>query len=1043
MLKLLRPANPEDLFVQRYDQLLGWALSLTNHNQEQAEDLVHDAFIQFTHRRGDLAAIENTDAYLNRMLRNMYLSQVRRAGLIQDSRFSIADFDSVEMGLRTFRASDPGEHLDLQDELRQICQYACVRKETSKVGSVLILRFFHGYYPSEIARVLSSTRMAVDRYLQISRREAKSYLSDPAALKFMSENCSANPPAMGYARTMPELLGELRQAIFAAREGDCLSKAELKEYYRGRTSIDGSLLSHVVSCLRCLDTVNRLLSLPLLAERSSDDRLGRDVPPDKSGGGGEGGTGGSIVEPKKKYQRRLKEVMEHRPQELRIAVNGFVLGAQQISSELSKLALTVNVDEAIGFIEVFSEQGVRLLFFDVDQPTTGSIEQSAGVDFDCGRALDLSLSFRGPWPAVNVTYHDPTFDAVESPAGLDAGTLSEAVTDGRDSRRDLTLWTRSRARLRSLLGSLDGKFLLRPGPVTALFTLILVAALAIFYRQPSTPTMSATDLLQRAAVLEDALAANRDQMLHRTLKLEEKSATGVLIARRRIEVWHSAERGITARRLYDERGALVAGDWIKKDAGTRGHGDAETAGSRTIYRSHKLGDKRATEESESRIGNRQLAIGNLEVWQLSPSAKDFASLIGPQGVAQLESRDASYVLSYERKPGNTPGLVRATLMLARADLHVTEMTLLVQSQESEERSVESEGNTQQKANGNRQSAIGNRQWLEYRFTETSFERRPMSAVAPAVFEPEAELVGSDTVPRRHEDTENIAASRRFPFPASVPAATADLEIEVLRLLSQAGADLGEQVSVTRSEEGQLQVQGIVETEERKREILRALDTVRDNPAVRVQIDSVSEALKRQPKSAAQPGPVMVERNESTANAIPVDAELRRFFAAKGLSEEQVTASVRRFANRMVDRSSQVLQHAWALKRLAQRFSPDELRELSPQARATWLSMIRDHARVLQQENAGLRQELRTVFFPTSSDSAEEGIEINSDGELVRAVERLLGICTSNHKLISTAFTISSDPSSALAIRASQFSRSLRSAEKLSATIQGATERLKS
>jgi len=113
MLQLLKSASPEDVFVQRYDQLLGWALSLTKHNQEQAEDLVHDAFIQFTHRRGDLAAIENTDAYLNRMLRNMYLSQVRRAGLIQESRFSIADFDSVEMGLRSFRASDPREHLDL------------------------------------------------------------------------------------------------------------------------------------------------------------------------------------------------------------------------------------------------------------------------------------------------------------------------------------------------------------------------------------------------------------------------------------------------------------------------------------------------------------------------------------------------------------------------------------------------------------------------------------------------------------------------------------------------------------------------------------------------------------------------------------------------------------------------------------------------------------------------------------------------------------------------------------------------------------------
>ncbi len=148
MLKLLKPANPEDLFVQRYQLLMGWALSLTGHNQALAEDLVHDAFIQFTLRRAELGAIENTDAYLHRMLRNMHLSQVRRAGLIEDTRVSIANFDSIELGLR---AVDPREDVTVQDELRLICQYTCARKETSKAGSVLILRFFHGYYPSEIA----------------------------------------------------------------------------------------------------------------------------------------------------------------------------------------------------------------------------------------------------------------------------------------------------------------------------------------------------------------------------------------------------------------------------------------------------------------------------------------------------------------------------------------------------------------------------------------------------------------------------------------------------------------------------------------------------------------------------------------------------------------------------------------------------------------------------------------------------------------------------------------------------------------------------
>jgi|SRR5215204_3196746 len=121
MLKLLKPSSPEDLFIQRYDELMSWALSFTNHNRAQAEDLVHDAFIQFTLRRADLAVIENADAYLNGMLRNMYLSQVRRATLVQDSSFSIANYDSAEIGLRSIDAS---ERMDVQDDSVRVASWA-------------------------------------------------------------------------------------------------------------------------------------------------------------------------------------------------------------------------------------------------------------------------------------------------------------------------------------------------------------------------------------------------------------------------------------------------------------------------------------------------------------------------------------------------------------------------------------------------------------------------------------------------------------------------------------------------------------------------------------------------------------------------------------------------------------------------------------------------------------------------------------------------------------------------------------------------------
>src|SRR5882672_853073 len=67
----------EEAFLARYARLRSWALHLTENDQERAEDLVHDAYIQFTFARPDLNSIGNLNGYLYTMLRNLHLSQVR------------------------------------------------------------------------------------------------------------------------------------------------------------------------------------------------------------------------------------------------------------------------------------------------------------------------------------------------------------------------------------------------------------------------------------------------------------------------------------------------------------------------------------------------------------------------------------------------------------------------------------------------------------------------------------------------------------------------------------------------------------------------------------------------------------------------------------------------------------------------------------------------------------------------------------------------------------------------------------------------------
>lgn len=216
-----RPVSPssshEEIFAQRYRWLMGWALRLTNHDREQAEDLVHDSFVQFMINRPDLGVVEqNIEGYLYRMLRNMHVSQVRRGLRIRETTFPIADIlsisetSSVQTELRM-----AGQRLQIQHELCRICQYASIRKNSSKVGSIVILRFFHGYYPNEIAAVTRSSRAGVDKMLQRARTEARLYLKDPKSLSFLNDEQPAADLQIRFGQEPEDFLCELRKALYA------------------------------------------------------------------------------------------------------------------------------------------------------------------------------------------------------------------------------------------------------------------------------------------------------------------------------------------------------------------------------------------------------------------------------------------------------------------------------------------------------------------------------------------------------------------------------------------------------------------------------------------------------------------------------------------------------------------------------------------------------------------------------------------------------------------------------------------------------------
>ncbi|MGH9940616.1 MAG: hypothetical protein ACREAM_30600, partial [Blastocatellia bacterium] len=261
----------------------------------------------------------------------------------------------------------------------------------------------------------------------------------------------------------------------------------------------------------------------------------------------------------------------------------------------------------------------------------------------------------------------------------------DAYTQERPEQREGGSWFRRR---RSGARPTPG-FWRRPGLVTAVLAAVMVAAvgLALWLRAPAP--VSAAELLRRSVRAEEAMALRTETVLRRVINLEERHAVSrALIGRRRVDVWQSAEKRVRAFRLYDERGALIAGEW-------------RHASARTIYRRHSQPQFLPSIESQV-----ETSIRFENVWQVEPSAKSFSALIKRPDRASVEEKLGAYVIIYgagsasarlNEATDGASGVTQATLVLSRADYRALEQTLVVR-QGDESR--------------------------EYRFIETSFEQRP-------------------------------------------------------------------------------------------------------------------------------------------------------------------------------------------------------------------------------------------------------------------------------------------------------------------------------
>jgi len=564
-----------------------------------------------------------------------------------------------------------------------------------------------------------------------------------------------------------------------------------------------------------------------------------------------------------------------------------------------------------------------------------------------------------------------------------------------------------RSLLSKMFGSLSRLFStahlsLIPRPLIRVGAALLVAVLvvALVVRLNREPVVSASELLQHATEAQAQLIrATTQPVVYQKFQVRRKDQASARAEETvKWEVWNDSTRSRVRQSVADDGGRRFLPSTATTENSGRGGHSVPTV----------LLELEQVLRANHMDPRRPLSPASYQAWRNSLSQKQEevtkSRLAGDIEALTLRTVPAS--------PVEMGRITEATMVVRAHDWHPGALRLRVRA----------EGGDQ-----------------EYEIVETAFEVASLTALSPEIFpeQPEKQVDSSPTpaaVPTARPSPSLALNVNPIPLtipPARAAIATAELEVEILRLLNQAGADLGEQVGVRRSGDGLLRVEGIVETGERKAEIRRTLEPVINHPAVRVEIKTVAEAIVDERRNGNEaPRPATEQRVEIQSGSMAAESELRSYFK----SDDEA----RQFAARMVSHSQRAMRHLYALKRLSNQFSAEELRSLGPEARAKWLALVRAHARAYRQEIAGLRQELRPVFFPSASETAAPGgAEITDAASVLSAVTRLFELGSANDGVILSAFTTSTGDASITAIKTGAFWQSLLAAEALAARIQSA------
>jgi DNA-directed RNA polymerase specialized sigma24 family protein len=559
--RLPKPQSTEQLLESYYEQLSQWALVLTRGDRTLAEDIVQDLCLHFSLSNPDLSEVQNLDGYLYISLRNLYLSGLARSARESAQFVSIADFDSADFALAAAPSSDL---LQRQNDLIRVSNYAVWRKESSKSASYFILHFFHGYFRREVAAIAKVPMAAIYNKLKLARTEIKTHLTDSGKIQIATRVEIPTPKLLLSPVPATQLFGMIRSQIMEARHSQCLPKEDLLRHYQGidPTPISCALLSHIVSCDRCLELIARDSGMPALEDKEPLDILDGFT----ETAAVHKGTQTSYRSLRLSLEKKRTRIFEHRPEILSIAVNGKIAASHDVQGSHNRLSSRIEHPEGARFVEVFSDQNLRLAFLPVqDNPPDGPHRQSERVNLSDGRWLELVLSFDGLGLECGVAYVDPALsmglpDEVEESDKqvlLPRAEPTQPLTAQQKRPIGLREWLSTAfAYLRNLLN-------IRGAAWAAGVVGLLLLSGYIAYRTRTQHGETALTILHEAVQSEEQEA--RVGVEEQTLELDVVSRDGVVTHAGTIERMQDVSGDRVARRFFDTDRKLLASAWHTRD----------------------------------------------------------------------------------------------------------------------------------------------------------------------------------------------------------------------------------------------------------------------------------------------------------------------------------------------------------------------------------------------------------------------------------------------------------------------------------------------